>query len=189
MNNNIIDIKKTAMVVIDLQEGIARREGLMPYSGAEVVGNSVKIAKEFRKKGAEVFLVRVSSDGKDGLKPVLDNYQAFPYKEGWDVLLPELTEIEGTKIITKKQWGAFYGTELELQLRRRGIDTIVLCGIATGIGVDTTAREAYQRGFNQIFVSDAMTGLSGEENTYVLKNIFPRIGRVRTTEEILEYFK
>ena len=189
MNNNIIDINKTAMVIIDLQEGIVKREGLKPYSGVEVVEKSVKLAKEFRKNGGEVFLVRVSFDSKDSLKPILDDNTIYPYKEGWDVLLPELTEIEGTKIITKRQWGAFYGTDLELQLRRRGIETIVLCGIATGIGVDTTAREAYQRGFNQIFVSDAMTGISEEENNYVLKNIFPRIGRVRTTDEILEYFK
>ncbi|WP_297521650.1 isochorismatase family protein [uncultured Clostridium sp.] len=189
MENNIININKTAMVVIDLQEGIARREGLAPYSGAQVIEKSAKMVKAFRKNGGEVFLVRVTSDGKDGLKPALDSYATSPYKEGWDVLVPELAQIEGVKVITKRQWGAFYGTELELQLRRRGIDTIVLCGIATGIGVDTTAREAYQRGFNQIFVSDAMTGLSVEENTYVLKNIFPRIGRIRTTEEILEYFK
>lgn len=189
MNNNIIDINKTAMVVIDLQEGIARREGLQPYSATQVVENSVKLVKEFRKNGGEVFLVRVSSDGKDRLKPTLDESTMHPFQEGWDVLIPELTNIEGTKVITKRQWGAFYGTELELQLRRRGIDTIVLCGIATGIGVDTTAREAYQRGFNQIFVSDAMTGISQEENDYVLKRIFSRIGRIRTTEEILEYFK
>ncbi|MGL5575018.1 MAG: isochorismatase family protein [Sarcina sp.] len=188
MNNNIIDINKTAIVVIDLQEGIARREGLKPYSAAEVVKNSVKLVKKFRENGAEAFLVRVSSDGKDRLNPILDEKTVRPFSERWDVLIPELTDIEGTKVITKRQWGAFYGTELELQLRRRGIDTIVLCGIATGIGVDTTAREAYQRGFNQIFVSDAMTGLSEKENEYVLKYIFPRMGRVRTTEEVLEYF-
>ena len=189
MNNSIIDINKTAMVVIDLQEGIAKRRDLKPYSGEEVVEKTIKLVKEFRKNDGEVFLIRVSFDEKDGLKPTLDENAIYPYTEGWDVLLPELTEIEGTKIITKRQWGAFYGTDLELQLRRRGIETIILCGIATGIGVDTTAREAYQRGFNQIFVSDAMTGISEEENDYVIKNIFPRIGRIRTTSEVLEYFK
>ena len=189
MDKSIINIEKTAMVVIDLQEGIARRAGLTPYSGDKVVENSVKLVKEFRKNGGDVFLVRVSADAKCGLKPELDNYQAFPYKEGWDILLPELTSIEGVNVITKRQWGAFYGTELELQLRRRGVETIILCGIATGIGVDTTAREAYQRGFNQIFVIDAMTGISEEENEYVLNIIFPKIGRLRTTEEILDVLK
>ncbi|MGL5822258.1 MAG: isochorismatase family protein [Sarcina sp.] len=189
MDKNIFNVEKAAMVVIDLQQGIAKREGLKPYSGMQVVENTIKMVKAFREKGGEVFLIRVSTSGDDGLKPILDNNTVFPYKEGWDILLPELTNIEGTRVITKRQWGAFYGTELELQLRRRGIDTIVLCGIATGIGVDTTAREAYQRGFNQIFVSDAMTGIVEGEQEYVINTIFPRLGKIRTTEEILEYLK
>jgi nicotinamidase-related amidase len=98
-------------------------------------------------------------------------------------------DIDDTHIITKRQWGAFYGTDLDLQLRRRGIDTIVLCGIATGIGVDTTAREAYQHGFNQIFVEDAMTAITKEEHDYVCNYIFPRIGKVRSTEKVISTMK
>ncbi|KZL89103.1 isochorismatase family protein YecD [Clostridium magnum DSM 2767] len=73
---------------------------------------------------------------------------------------------------------------IDLQLRRRGIDTIVLCGVSTGIGVDTTAREAFQQGYNQIFVEDAMAAITKEEHDYVCKYIFPRIGKIRTTENI-----
>jgi nicotinamidase-related amidase len=85
--------------------------------------------------------------------------------------------------------GAFYGTELDLQLRRRGIDTIVLCGISTSVGVDTTAREAYQLGYNQIFAEDAMTAGEKEEHEYVCKYMFPRMGRIRTTEEVIKMFR
>ena len=191
-NIDTIDYKKTAIVVIDLQEGIAKREGLAPYSGKEVVDNSAKLAKALKEKGGEVFLVRVSfTDGKDALHPALDPVEsnATIPQAGWDVIVPELSEIEGAHVITKRQWGAFYGTELDLQLRRRGIDTIILCGIATGVGVDTTAREAFQRGYNQIFAMDAMTGLVKEEHEYLSKFIFPRMGKLRTTKEILDLMK
>ena len=98
--------------------------------------------------------------------------------------MPELENSNNVHVITKRQWGAFYGTDLDLQLRRRGIDTIALCGISTGIGVDTTAREAFQHGYNQVFVEDAMTASTKEEHDYVCKYIFPRIGQIRTTEDV-----
>lgn len=182
----VINLEKTALVVIDLQNGIARREQLAPHSGIEVVENSKKLVEAFTEKGAFVALVRVSTtDGKDMVKPSTD-IQAAPmqFPEGFDNIVPELSNIEGTYVITKRQWGAFYGTDLDLQLRRRGIDTIVLCGISTSIGVDTTAREAYQHGYNQIFVEDAMTAMSKEEHDYVCKTVFPRIGKIRLTKAI-----
>jgi nicotinamidase-related amidase len=182
----IIKSEKTALIVIDLQNGIVNRE-LSPFTGEQVVQNASKLINSFKEKGAFIVLVRVSSvDGKDMLKPNIDSkINPVQLQEGWDSLVPELTNIKNTHIITKRQWGAFYGTDLDLQLRRRGIDTIVLCGISTGIGVDTTAREAYQHGYNQIFPEDAMTALMKEEHDYVCKYIFPRIGQVRTTEEVV----
>jgi len=181
----LLKADKTALVVVDLQAGIVNRE-LSPYSGAQVVRQASKLAKVFAEKGAFVVLVRVSSlDGKDMFQPKLDmaaNPVQFP--EGWDRLVPELTAVNPAHVVTKRQWGAFYGTDLDLQLRRRGIDTIVLCGISSGIGVDTTAREAYQHAYQQIFVEDAMTAVTKEEHDYVCKYIFPRIGRLRTTEEV-----
>ncbi len=181
----LLKADKTTLVVVDLQAGIVNRE-LSPYSGAQVVRQASKLAKVFAEKGAFVVLVRVSSlDGKDMFQPKLDmaaNPVQFP--EGWDRLVPELTAVNPVHVVTKRQWGAFYGTDLDLQLRRRGIDTIVLCGISSGIGVDTTAREAYQHAYQQIFVEDAMTAVTKEEHDYVCKYIFPRIGRLRTTEEV-----
>lgn len=91
-------------------------------------------------------------------------------------------------MIERQQWGGFYGTDLDAQLRRRNISTIVLCGVATGFGVDTTAREAYQHNYQQIFAEDAMGSLSEEEQAYVCTNIFPRMGKLRSTKEILNAF-
>jgi nicotinamidase-related amidase len=184
----IIKPEKTALVVIDLQREITYNERTFsPYPAALVVQNASRLAHTFTEQGAFVVLVRVSSvDGKDMVKPNTDvKRNPVQYQEGWDTLVPELANLKNAHIITKRQWGAFYGTDLDLQLRRRGIDTIVLCGVSTGIGVDTTAREAFQHGYHQIFVEDAMTARAKEEHEYVCKTIFPRIGKIRTTEEVV----
>ena len=103
----------------------------------------------------------------------------------WSDLVPELNPQENDQRITKKQWGAFYGTDLDLQLRRRKIDTIVLCGISTNIGVESTARFAYEYGYQQFFVEDAMSSRSASEHQHSVETIFPRIGRVRKTMDML----
>ncbi|MDU2239512.1 MAG: hydrolase [Paenibacillus sp.] len=186
--NTMILAEKTALVVIDLQQGIAHpsRQGA-PHESSVVVGNTSRLARAFAEEGGFVVLVRVSSlDGKDLLKPDTDMHLTpGAYPAGWDDIVPELAEVKGAHVVTKRQWGAFYGTDLDLQLRRRGIDTIVLCGISTSIGVDTTAREAFQHGYQQIFVEDAMAASTKEEHEYVCRYIFPRIGKIRSTEEVL----
>ena len=83
------------------------------------------------------------------------------------------------------RWGAFYGTELDLQLRRRGIDTILLAGISTNVGVESTARDAYERGYEQVFVEDAMAARNPDEHAHTVRTLFARIGRVRSTAEVL----
>ncbi|MFC6387585.1 hydrolase [Sporolactobacillus kofuensis] len=178
--------EKTALVIIDLQNGIVNSQRT-PYTGAQVVEKTTELVKTFTKNGAFVVLVRVSSfDGKDWFVPQTDSNQStLEFPDGWDHYVPELDAFQTTYRITKRQWGAFYGTDLDLQLRRRGIDTLILCGISTGIGVDTTAREAYARGYQQIFVEDAMTASTKEEHNHCITHIFPRIGKVRTTEEVL----
>ncbi|MFL0167005.1 MULTISPECIES: hydrolase [Clostridium] len=188
--NEFINAEKSALVLIDLQNGIAGRE-LSPHTSEEVLQNASKLVKAFSDKGAFIVLVRVSTiDGKDMVKPKTDlKATGMKYPEGWDNLVPEIADTKNAHIVTKRQWGAFYGTDLDLQLRRRGIDTIILGGISTNIGVDTTAREAYQNGYNQIFVEDAMTAVTKEEHDYVCKYIFPRIGKLRSTKEIVSSLK
>lgn len=185
-----MNIEKTALVVIDLQNGIVSRP-CTPHTTTQVVNNASKLVDVFTQNGAFVVLVRVSSvDGKDMLHPITD-LKSGPMQppEGWDRLVPELQNHKDVYCIIKRQWGAFFGTDLELQLRRRGIDTIVLCGISTEAGVDTTAREAFQRGFNQIFVEDAMTSMAKDAHDFVCKNIFPRMGQIRSTEEVVSLFE
>lgn len=181
---------KTALVVIDLQKPIVARQ-CAPLPASEVVKASARLADTFRAAGAFVVLVHVDTrDGKDILRPVADDPMRSMFSGGqlppdFSQFVPEMGPKPTDHIVTKHNWGAFHGTDLDLQLRRRGIDTIVLCGIATNFGVETTAREAFQHGYQQIFASDAMTAMSAEEHAHPLKYIFPRIGRVRTAEEIV----
>ena len=100
-------------------------------------------------------------------------------------LVPELEPKPGDILITKRQWSAFYGTELDLQLRRRKVTGIVLAGVATSIGVDTTARGAHERAYNVTFASDAMTDIDPAAHEFAMKKIFPRIGEVDSTDALL----
>lgn len=137
-----LDPSSTALVVIDLQHGIADRE-TAPHSGPEVIANAVRLADHFRERGSLVVLVRVSSaDGKDRLQQLTDTplVGSTSLPKGFDVIVEELGPKNSDVVITKHQWGAFYGTELDLQLRRRGITTIVLGGISTNMGVESTAQ-------------------------------------------------
>lgn len=187
MNNISIDKTKTALVVIDLQKGIASRQ-TAPHTADIVIKNTAMLADAFRKANMSVFLVRVkpSPDRKDMLHPVTDTTIQMPTPPpDWAEIVPELGPKPEDFVITKHQWGAFYGTELDLELRRRGLTTIVLCGIATNFGVESTARFAYEYGYHQIFAEDATSALAAEDHAFAIAKIFPRIGLVRSTEEIL----
>jgi nicotinamidase-related amidase len=180
----------TALVLIDLQNGIAGRPELAPHSGDAVVERAARLAERFRGVGAAVVLVNVAGPGPASLKAIADKPRVMPatLPPNWSELVPALG-VQPTDIrITKRQWGAFYGTELDLQLRRRRIDTIVLGGIATAIGVESTARAAFEHGYNVVFVEDAMSSTSAEMHRYPVEHIFPAIGRVRSTAEVLEAF-
>jgi len=185
-----IDPKTTALVVIDLQKGIvAFGRTLAPHSSEVVVRNARHLVEAFRKRGMPVFLVHVAmASPMERLNVVSDDpgwRPTSPPPPDASDFVPELTPQDGDIVITKKQWGAFYGTELELQLRRRGMKTIVLCGVSTNFGVESTARFAYEYGFQQVFAEDAMSSSSAEMHAAAISISLKRIGRVRSTEEIL----
>jgi nicotinamidase-related amidase len=184
-----LDPARSALVLIDLQQGIVGRT-LAPHSGTDVVRNASQLAARFRELGATVVLVRVAfhADSRDLLRVPADVPAPFnpgSLPPGWSDLHPEVGPKPGDLVITKRQWGAFYGTDLDLQLRRREVRTIVLGGIATNIGVESTARSAYEHGYAQVFAEDAMSSMDAESHAFAVKNIFPRIGNVRSTRQIV----
>jgi nicotinamidase-related amidase len=184
-----LDPHKLALIVIDLQRGIVGMP-TEPRSAAAVVANAARLAEACREAGSFVVLVHVgpSPDGRDALHPVTDAPSAprATLPAGWDEIVPELGPKPGDHVVRKRQWGAFYGTDLDLQLRRRGIETLLLTGISTNYGVESTARDAYERGYQQIFVEDACAGRAADEHAFSFRVVFPRIGRIRTTDEVVE---
>lgn len=177
----------TALVLIDLQKGIVGRS-LAPYSGMEVADRAITLSRKLRQAGATIIFVRLLASEVLQLpvdSPTRDPHAPPPPPEASE-LLPQLDIQPSDLVITKRQWGAFYGTELDQQLRRRGIRTIVLGGIATNIGVESTARAAFDRGYELVFVEDVMTTVSVEAQKFATEVIFPRMGRVRTTQDVLE---
>jgi len=176
----------TALVLIDLQQGVVGRE-LAPYSAMQVVKNGRRLADAFRQAGATVIFVRVNINeiAELTVDAPMRPPGSPPVPAAASELVPEAGMQPGDIVVVKKQWGAFYGTDLDQHLRRRKITTIVLGGIATNIGVESTARAAAERAYEQVFAEDAMTSLSAEAHAFSIKHILPRIGRVRSTEEIL----
>jgi nicotinamidase-related amidase len=180
--------ERTALVIIDMQKGIAAGRKTEPHEVDEIRKNVARLVEASRKAGVKIFPVHVSgTDGKDMPNPIVDEKPNWGSGRpaDWDEFIEEAKPKNGDIPITKRQWGAFYGTELDLQLRRRHIDTIILCGISTNIGVETTAREAYQHGYNIVFAEDAMGAMSKEEHESSTRFIFPRIGLIRSTEQVV----
>ena len=103
----------------------------------------------------------------------------------WAEFAPEIAALPAEVEITKRQWGAFHGTELDLQLRRRGVTTIILGGLATNMGVESTAREAWQSHYAVVVAEDACTGLTADLHRFSVENILPLIARVRSTRQIM----
>ena len=91
---------------------------------------------------------------------------------------------DGDILIVKRQWGAFYGTELDLQLRRRGVATIVLGGVATNFGVESTARQAWEYGYRLIVAEDVVASTSAEMHAFSIEKILPRISVVTSSAKL-----
>lgn len=182
-----IDKASSALVLIDLQHSTVAR-ALAPYSSQAVVGNCVLLAQEMRNRGGMVIFVRVlvnemlALPADAPLRPA-DAPAAAPDAAQ---LVPE-AGVEATDIvITKRQWGAFYGTELDQLLRRRHIKTLILGGIATNYGVESTARAAFDRGYQLVLVEDAMSSMSAEAHEFACRNVFRAMGRVRSTAHVID---
>jgi len=179
----VLDPKTTALVLIDLGHAIVALP-LAPHSSAEVVSRAAKLADTFRKKGGVVIYVRVLMTEMAPLPVDQPLTGAGTLPPNAAELVPESGVQPDDIVVKKRQWGAFFGTDLEQHLRRRGIKTIVIGGIATNFGVESTARAAFDQGYEVVFAEDAMSSLSAEWHEFPIKNVFPRMGRVRSVEQI-----
>ncbi|TQS44663.1 cysteine hydrolase family protein [Cryptosporangium phraense] len=180
---SVVD-ENVALVVIDLQKGTVGRAGLTPLSGAEVVANTVRLADAFRAAGKPVVLVRMLAGAAPGRTEFGSGGQEYP--ADWDELVPELTgpELTGDVTVAKRTLSAFTATELDLVLRRRGVTQVVFAGVATSIGVESSARGAYDLGYHVVVATDAVTDLRPDTHALSVGWFARMVGETGTVDEI-----
>ena len=177
---------KTALVVIDLQAGILARP-CAPHASADVLDRSVAMCSRFRAAGGHVVLVRVSfaADESDVLSQPCDE----PTPRGDPPGGTSCRRRSGPERATSTSRSTSGVRSMErssiCSSRRRGVTTLVMCGISTNFGVESTAREAWERNYALIFAEDAMTSANADAHAFAVKTIFPRLGRVRSTSDVL----
>ena len=174
----------TALIVIDLQKGILGLPTVHPV--AEVVNHAGALADAFRHHRLPVVLVNVDG-GASGRTEQATRIREFP--AGWTELLPELNQQPGDHTVTKRTWGASTNTGLGEHLKRLGVTQVVIAGVSTSAGAESTARQAYELGFNVTLAVDAMTDTNSDAHINSITRIFPRLGETGTTQEIIELLK
>jgi nicotinamidase-related amidase len=183
-----IDPRRMALVLIDPQNWTLVI-GIAPHSAAAVVENGSRLGQALRSVGFVIWTRAAFSDGyADMLQTPVDMTLRVPQSGLSDQALAFDPRLEPAPdlVITKRQWSAFYGTELDLQLRRRSVETVVIAGVMTNFGVESTARDAWQRNYSVVIAEDACSSINPEMHDFAIASILPRVARVRATREIIQ---
>jgi nicotinamidase-related amidase len=172
---------KPALLVVDLQKGIVGMPTAHPMT--DVVQNAARLTNAFRTHGLPVVLINV-----DGAAPgrAEQARRITDFPAGWTDLIPELNRRPGDHVVTKRTWGAFTNTDLEAHLMRLGVTQVVIAGVATSAGVESTARHAHELGFNVTLAVDAMTDMNADAHHNSITRIFPRLGETAPTQQIID---
>jgi len=171
---------KTALIVVDLQKGVVAHPCVHPVS--VVLQNTAELVAAFHELRLPVVFVTVAGTAPGRTEQALSK---GPRPADWAELVPELTPHPGDHHVTKRTWDAFTGTGLETTLKDQGVTQVVIAGIATSIGVESTARVAYALGFNVTLAVDAMSDRNAAAHDNSVSYIFPRLGETGTNREIL----
>lgn len=172
----------SALIVVDLQGGLSNYPGAHPISG--VVANAALLAEAFRAHGLPVVLVNVDGGAPGRTEQAPRGGTVRP--AGWTELMPELHQQPSDHTVTKRTWGAFTNTDLDTHLKSLGVTQVVVVGIATTAGVESTARHAHENGFNVTLPLDAMTDGNAQAHENSATLIFPRIGETGSTQDVLD---
>jgi nicotinamidase-related amidase len=171
---------QTALILIDPQQGIVAYPTAHPAD--KVVRQAGALADAFRRHDLPVVLVNATGVAP-GRTEQTRSRSELP--AGWADLVPELNRQPEDHTVTKRTWGAFTNTGLKEHLKKLGVTQIVVAGVATSIGVESTARQAHELGLNVTLAVDAMTDMSLEAHNNSITRIFPRLGETGTTWEIV----
>ena len=184
-----VNAETTALIVIDLQDGILSPDPI-PFGRQQIIDRAEHLARTFADAGSLIVLTTTdfATGYPDAPRGEADEPWALPERglpPGFARLVPEIDALPGALRIIKRQMSAFFGTELDLQLRRRGCDTVVICGVATNLGVEATARGAFDLNYHVVIAADACASVAPGLHDFAVQNILPRIARVRQTADIL----
>lgn len=171
----------TALIVIDLQKGIVDFPAAHSVEG--VIERSRALADAFRARGLPVVLVNVTGGAPGRTEQPRRDMSGLP--ADFAELVPELGRQPDDILVTKRTWGAFANTDLEARLKARDVTQVVIAGIATGTGVEATACQAFQQGFNVTLAIDAMTDMRPEAHDYSISKVFPRLGETGSTADVI----
>jgi len=171
---------KSALIVIDLQKGIVAYPTAHPVG--EVIKRASELAEAFRRKGLPVVLVNVTGGAPGRVEQIRGGGER---PAGWAELVADLNPQPTDHRVTKQTWGAFTNTGLEAHLKKLGVTQVVIAGVSTSAGVESTARQAHECGFNVTLAVDAMTDMNVDAHTNSITRIFPRLGETGSTREIL----
>lgn len=185
-----LNLAKTAYVAIDIQDGIVKTGTLVPHTNTEVLTASNQLAALFKNTEALIALVNVDITTFHYLHPARFNrQQTIQMPPHYDLLSMDIATDASTHNvvkITKHNPGAFFGTDLDLQLRRRGIDTIILSGVSTSNGVYATALDAFQHGYHLYIVEDATADRDEQLHRLFFEKLYPKLGHVVCCADVLK---
>jgi nicotinamidase-related amidase len=169
-----------ALVVIDLQKGI------VSGTVAHAVPGAAALAKAFRQHGLPVVLVNVTGRAP-GRTDAGSHGSTAALPAGWADIIDELERQPGDHLITKRRRSAFHDTGLDTLLRDLGVTQIVLAGVSTSAGVESTARSAHDHGYHVVFATDAMADRDPASHRHSLERVFPTLGETATSAEIIGF--
>lgn len=172
---------RSALIVVDLQKGLLHHPTITPI--AQVIEKAGALAHAFRSRGLPVVLVNVA-----GISPGRAE-QSFDFGELPADFLELATELDPQPedhLVTKRSWGAFTATGLGDKLREAGVSQVVVAGMATSIGVESTARQAHELGFNVTLAYDAMTDFNPKAHKNSIEHIFPRLGEIGSAQDVID---
>jgi nicotinamidase/pyrazinamidase len=162
--------EKTALIVIDMLNDFVRDEGsLVALIAKNLIPNQMRLLEAFRKAGSLVILLT------DNHRPDDDEFDKWPphaVMGTWgSKIIDELAPIEGEMVIPKRRYSGFYGSDLDLTLRERGIGTIVLVGVLTDICVMYTSADASARSYKVFVVTDATGSTEPKSHQFALAHM------------------
>ncbi|WP_213816902.1 isochorismatase family protein [Glaciihabitans sp. dw_435] len=176
----------SALLLVDLQKGVTGSAG-MPIPLSTVLANAAELAAAFRAKNLPVVLINVDgvTPGRTDVSLARGAGDARERPDNWAELADELDAQPTDHRVTKSGWGAFHNTGLDARLRALGVTQVVLGGVATSMGVESTARAAREHGYDVVIATDAITDRSADAHHNSVTRIFPRIAETGTTADVL----